>query len=51
MQTGLTQNFDFHRLAAIELCHTLNFCEGDIVSALKTMTSLIETCHNPWIVL
>lgn len=43
----LTQNFDFNWLAAIELGHTLNLCECDIVTTLKAMTSLIQTCHNP----
>lgn len=41
IELGLTQDFNFHWLAAIELCHTLNLCEGNIVSALKTVTSLI----------
>ena len=51
IETGLTQNFNFHWRAAIELRHTLNLCEGDVVSALKAMASLIQTCHNRLIVL
>lgn len=47
----LTQNFDFYRLAAIKLGHTLNLREGDKVSTLKAMTCLIQTCHNTLIVL
>ena len=50
-KTDLTQDFNFHWLAAIELCHTLNLCEGDIISTLKAMTSLIQTRHNPCTVL
>lgn len=51
IRTVLTQDFNFHWLAAIKLSHTLNLGEGDIVSSLKAMTSLIQTRHNPLIVL
>lgn len=50
-EPGLTQDFDLHWLAAIELGHTLNLSEGHKVSALKAMTGLIQACHHSWIVL
>lgn len=50
-EPGLTQDFDLHWLAAIELCHTLNLSESHIVSTLKTVTGLIQACHHSRIVL
>lgn len=50
-EQGLTQDFDLHWLAAIELRHTLNLSEGHVVSTLKAVTSLIQTRDHSRIVL
>lgn len=50
-EPGLTQDFDLHWLAAVELGHTLNLSEGHMVPALKAVTGLIQACHHTWIVL
>lgn len=47
----LTKNFNFDRLATIELSHTLNLSKRNIISTLEAMTSFIQTCHDPCTVL
>lgn len=46
-ETGsLTQNLDFHRLAAVELRGALDLGEGHVVAALKPMAGFIQTRHH-----
>jgi len=42
---------DLTRLASIEFLHALNLSEGDKITVLETVSSLIQTCHKAFVVL
>ena len=44
-------NRDFTRLAAVELGHTLNFGEGHEIAFLETVSCLIQTGNETFLIL
>jgi hypothetical protein len=43
---GFTVNGDFPRFATVELNHSLDFVERDVVSVLESVTSFVQSSHD-----